>query len=64
MTASLNHAASSSPALPVQLVGDHPSMVELRALVAQAVPLDTPVVVKVRTGLGEGADVSACENRA
>lgn len=53
MTVSLNLVASSSRPLHVELVGEHPSMVELRGLIAQVAPQETPVVVEGPTGSGK-----------
>lgn len=53
MTASLKLAAGSPLPLQAQLVGEHALMVELRALIAQVAPGDTPVVVEGPTGSGK-----------
>lgn len=53
MTVSLNLVASSSRPLHAELVGKHPSMVELRALITQVAPQEAPVVVEGPTGSGK-----------
>lgn len=53
MTASLTYTAASRRPTPAQLVGDHPVMRELRALVVQVAAGDTPVVVEGPTGSGK-----------